>query len=59
MRKAKWFVLPIVAGIGIAVLTAQAPKTFKGRYRAGADRPVDAVDDRRLGIGDRDASGRS
>jgi hypothetical protein len=38
MRMRKWFVLPIVAGIGIAVLTAQAPKTFKGRI---APVPID------------------
>lgn len=31
MRRAKWLSLPIFAGMGIAVLTAQAPKTFRGR----------------------------
>ncbi len=31
MRAATWLVLPIFASLGIAVLTAQAPKTFKGR----------------------------
>src|SRR5262249_53316004 len=38
MRKAKWLALPIFAGVGIAVLTAQAARTFKGRL---APVPID------------------
>jgi hypothetical protein len=38
MRHAQWLRLPIFAFVGIAVLTAQAPKTFKGRI---APVPID------------------
>jgi len=31
MRYAKWLLLPIFSSLGIAVLTSQAPRTFKGR----------------------------
>src|SRR5258706_14652552 len=38
MRHAQWLPLPIFALVCIAVLTAQAPKTFKGRI---APVPID------------------
>jgi hypothetical protein len=38
MRHARWLPLPIFALVCIAVLTAQAPKTFKGRI---APVPID------------------
>ena len=38
MGRVKWFALPIFAGLGIAALSAQMPKTFKGRI---APVPID------------------
>src|SRR4051812_17628913 len=38
MRHQQWLLLPIFSSVGIAVLTAQAPKTFKGRI---APVPID------------------
>lgn len=38
MHHAQWLWLPIFASLGIAVLSAQAPKTFKGRL---APVPID------------------
>jgi CHRD domain len=38
MHHAQWLRLPIFASLGIAVLTAQTPKTFKGRL---APVPID------------------
>lgn len=38
MRPAKWLLLPIFSSLGIAMLTAQSSKTFKGRI---APVPID------------------
>jgi hypothetical protein len=38
MHQRQWLVLPIISSFGIALLTAQAPKTFKGRI---APVPID------------------
>src|SRR5258708_17009151 len=40
MRHAQWLSLPTFALVGIAVLTAQPPKTFKGRI---APVPIDVA----------------
>jgi hypothetical protein len=40
MRHAQWLLLPTFALVGIAVLTAQPPKTFKGRI---APVPIDVA----------------